>query len=77
MDSKETLLKRLYEARLACYMYHLRDERQAKIAAQFALEDFVSQMKRTEREINAEYAMQMLEMEVEEIEEAANDYRNA
>lgn len=77
MTTKEELLKRLYDARLACYKHHLNDDRQATIAAQFALEDFVSQMKRTARDINEECAMEQLVMEVEDIEEAANGYRNS
>ncbi len=77
MTTKEDLLKRLYEARLVCYKHHLNDDRQASIAAQFALEDFISQMKRTARDISEECAMEHLLMEVEDIEEAANGYRNS
>lgn len=76
MNTKESLLKRLYEARLVCYNHHMPDnERGAMIAAQFAIEDFVNQMKRTARDISEEYAMAQMEMEVEDIEAAAKGYQ--
>lgn len=51
------------------------NERGAAIAAQFAIEDFVNQMKRTTRDISEDEAMGQLVMEVEDIEAAAKGYQ--
>ena len=77
MNTKESLLKRLYEARLVCYNHHMpNNDRGAAIAAHFAIEDFVSQMKRTARDISEDEAMGQLVMEVEDIEAAAKGYQS-
>lgn len=77
MNTKESLLRRLYEARLVCYTHHMpNNDRGAVIAAQFAIEDFISQMKRTTRDISEDYAMGQLVMEVEDIEAAAKGYQS-
>jgi hypothetical protein len=76
MNSTESLLKRLFDARFICYMHHLNnDQRGAMIAAQFAVEDMVSTYKRYVRDISEEYAMDYLVMEVEDIEAAAIGYQ--
>jgi len=78
MNNLPELFKRLYEARLVCYKHHMNgDERGAMIAAKFAVEDMMSTYKRYARDISEEAAMGQVVMEVEDIEEAANGYRNA
>ena len=77
MNTKEELLKRLYEARLVCYKHHMNnDERGAMIAAQFAVEDMISTYKRYVRDISEASAMEQLVMEVEDIEAAAKGYQS-
>lgn len=76
MKTKESLLKRLFDARLICYKHTLNmDERSALIAAQFAVEDMISTYKRYVRDISEKEAMSQLLMEVEDIEKAAKGYQ--
>ncbi|WP_443698979.1 hypothetical protein [Pseudomonas sp.] len=75
--SKESLFKRLFDARLVCYKHTLNsDERSAIAAAQFAVEDMMSTYKRYVRDISEKEAMSQLEMEVEDIEKAAKGYQS-
>lgn len=77
MNTKESLLKRLFDARLICYKHNLNsDERSALIAAQFAVDDMNSTYKRYVRDISEKEAMNQLEMEVEDIEKAAKGYQS-
>jgi capsule polysaccharide modification protein KpsS len=77
MNSLPELFKRLYEARLICYKHHMNgDERGAMIAATFAVDDMMNTYKRYVRDISEDAAMSQVVMEVEDIEGAANGYRN-
>jgi len=76
MNTKEALLKRLFDARLICYKHHMsHNELGARIAAQFAVDDMVNTYNRYVRDINEKAAMSQLEMEVEDIEKAAKRYQ--
>lgn len=74
MKTKEQLLKKLYDLYLIIYKRKMCEERQALIAAQFRLEDFVNEVKRYTRDISEEYAMQHLIVEIEDMEKAVNGY---
>ncbi len=68
------MFNKLYDLYLTIYKNKLCEERQAVIAAQFRLEDFINEVKRYTRDISEEYAIQHLIMEVEDMEKAVNGY---
>jgi hypothetical protein len=77
MNTKESLLKRLFDARFTCYKHHMsHNELGARIAAQFAVDDMNSTYNRYVREISEVSAMEQLIMEVEDIEKAAKGYQS-
>jgi hypothetical protein len=69
--STADLLKRYHDARLVCYRTKMGDERQAMLAAQYALADMTGEFSRNSRLFTESYALEVLAIEVEDIEKAA------
>jgi hypothetical protein len=69
-----TLLKRYYNAKLKNYNNKLSGKREAEIAANFALQDMIINVKRNIENISEKEAKEMLNMEVEDIEQIVSKY---